>query len=49
MKPQHPSPTASPKSFRFIPITPSSTMAEFADQWAADGQRNIWGSVPGRR
>jgi pyruvate-ferredoxin/flavodoxin oxidoreductase len=28
------------------PITPSSTMAEFADQWAADGQRNIWGSVP---
>ena len=28
------------------PITPSSTMAEFADQWAADGQRNIFGSVP---
>ncbi|HVT96835.1 MAG TPA: pyruvate:ferredoxin (flavodoxin) oxidoreductase [Acidobacteriaceae bacterium] len=28
------------------PITPSSPMAEFADQWAADGQRNIFGSVP---
>jgi pyruvate-ferredoxin/flavodoxin oxidoreductase len=28
------------------PITPSSTMAEFADQWASEGKRNIWGSVP---
>jgi len=28
------------------PITPSSPMAEFADQWSADGQRNIFGSVP---
>jgi len=28
------------------PITPSSPMAEFADQWAADGQANIFGSVP---
>jgi len=29
-----------------FPITPSSTMAELADQWAAEGATNIWGSVP---
>ncbi|MGD1038929.1 MAG: pyruvate:ferredoxin (flavodoxin) oxidoreductase, partial [Roseiarcus sp.] len=28
------------------PITPSSTMAELADQWAAEGLTNIWGIVP---
>ncbi|WP_299014047.1 pyruvate:ferredoxin (flavodoxin) oxidoreductase [uncultured Photobacterium sp.] len=28
------------------PITPSSTMAEFADQWAAEDKRNIWGNIP---
>ena len=28
------------------PITPSSPMGEWADQWSADGQRNIWGSIP---
>ncbi|QSR85864.1 pyruvate:ferredoxin (flavodoxin) oxidoreductase [Methylacidimicrobium sp. B4] len=28
------------------PITPSSTMAELADQWAAEGRKNLWGSVP---
>lgn len=28
------------------PITPSSTMAELADEWTAAGLRNIWGSVP---
>ncbi|HEX3662269.1 MAG TPA: pyruvate:ferredoxin (flavodoxin) oxidoreductase [Acidobacteriaceae bacterium] len=28
------------------PITPSSTMAEFADQWSEEGKRNIWGAVP---
>jgi pyruvate-ferredoxin/flavodoxin oxidoreductase len=28
------------------PITPSSTMAELADEWAAAGVRNIWGGVP---
>ncbi len=28
------------------PITPSSTMGELADQWAAEGRTNIWGSVP---
>jgi len=28
------------------PITPSSTMGELADQWAAEGRANIWGLVP---
>ena len=28
------------------PITPSSPMGEFADEWSAVGKRNIWGSVP---
>ena len=28
------------------PITPSSPMAEFADQWSEEGKRNIWGAVP---
>ncbi len=28
------------------PITPSSTMAELADEWAAHGRRNIFGTVP---
>lgn len=28
------------------PITPSSPMGEFADQYSAEGQTNIWGSVP---
>jgi Pyruvate/2-oxoacid:ferredoxin oxidoreductase delta subunit len=29
-----------------FPITPSSTMAELADAWAAEGIRNIWGNIP---
>jgi pyruvate-ferredoxin/flavodoxin oxidoreductase len=28
------------------PITPSSTMAELADQWASEGKKNIWGNTP---
>jgi pyruvate-ferredoxin/flavodoxin oxidoreductase len=28
------------------PITPSSPMGEFSDQWSSDGQPNIWGSIP---
>ncbi|MCA9924332.1 MAG: pyruvate:ferredoxin (flavodoxin) oxidoreductase [Anaerolineales bacterium] len=28
------------------PITPSSPMGEWADQWSAEGKRNIWGSIP---
>jgi pyruvate-ferredoxin/flavodoxin oxidoreductase len=28
------------------PITPASPMGELADKWAADGRRNLWGTVP---
>jgi pyruvate-ferredoxin/flavodoxin oxidoreductase len=28
------------------PITPSSPMAEFCDQWSAEGRKNLWGTVP---
>ncbi|MDP6430546.1 MAG: pyruvate:ferredoxin (flavodoxin) oxidoreductase [Rhodospirillales bacterium] len=29
-----------------FPITPSSPMGEFADEWSALGKENIWGTVP---
>ncbi|HCN84594.1 MAG TPA: pyruvate:ferredoxin (flavodoxin) oxidoreductase, partial [Sphingobacteriaceae bacterium] len=29
-----------------FPITPSSTMAELADEWSAKGIKNIWGNIP---
>jgi pyruvate-ferredoxin/flavodoxin oxidoreductase len=29
-----------------FPITPSSTMAELADEWGAAGIKNIWGNIP---
>ncbi len=29
-----------------FPITPSSTMAELADEWSSNGVPNIWGNVP---
>src|SRR5437867_6256234 len=28
------------------PITPSSPMGEWADQWASEGKLNLWGTVP---
>jgi hypothetical protein len=28
------------------PITPSSAMGEWADQWAAERRPNLWGTVP---
>ncbi len=28
------------------PITPSSTMGEWADEWSAGGQANLWGTIP---
>ncbi|HET6440012.1 MAG TPA: pyruvate:ferredoxin (flavodoxin) oxidoreductase [Anaeromyxobacter sp.] len=28
------------------PITPSSPMGEFSDEWSAKGQPNVWGTVP---
>ena len=32
--------------FAIYPITPSSPMAEFADEWSAAGRKNLWGVVP---
>ncbi len=29
-----------------FPITPSSTMGEWADQWMSEGATNLWGTVP---
>ncbi len=29
-----------------FPITPSSTMGEWADEWSSHGQTNLWGTVP---
>ncbi len=29
-----------------FPITPASPMAELADQWTAEGIKNIWGNIP---
>jgi pyruvate-ferredoxin/flavodoxin oxidoreductase len=29
-----------------FPITPSSPMAELADEWSSQGRPNIWGTVP---
>ena len=28
------------------PITPASSMGEWADEWAAQGRPNLWGAVP---
>ena len=28
------------------PITPSSAMGEFSDEWSAKGKKNLWGTVP---
>ena len=34
------------ETIAIYPITPSSTMAELADEWSAHGKKNIWGGVP---
>jgi pyruvate-ferredoxin/flavodoxin oxidoreductase len=28
------------------PITPSSNMGEWADEWSAQGRKNLWGTIP---
>jgi pyruvate-ferredoxin/flavodoxin oxidoreductase len=28
------------------PITPSSAMGEFSDEWSAKGRKNLWGTIP---
>src|ERR1022692_1380132 len=34
------------EAIAIYPITPSSPMGEWADQWSQAGQKNIWGTVP---
>ncbi len=34
------------ETLAIYPITPSSPMAEFCDEWSAKGRKNLWGSVP---
>ena len=34
------------ESMAIYPITPSSPIAEWCDQWAAKGKRNLWGTIP---
>ncbi|HSP20283.1 MAG TPA: hypothetical protein VLQ79_12255, partial [Myxococcaceae bacterium] len=34
------------ETIAIYPITPSSTMAELADEWSAHGQQNVWGVIP---
>ncbi len=28
------------------PITPSSSMGEWADEWSSRGRTNVWGTIP---
>src|SRR3974377_22174 len=43
---------AAPAAYRLnevcciYPITPSSPMAELADEWSSQGRPNVWGTVP---
>src|SRR5512134_3697352 len=34
------------EAIAIFPITPSSPMAEFCDEWANRGQTNLWGVIP---
>ncbi len=34
------------ETIAIYPITPSSTMAELADEWSSQGRTNLWGGVP---
>jgi pyruvate-ferredoxin/flavodoxin oxidoreductase len=34
------------EAMAIYPITPSSPIAEWCDQWASEGKRNLWGTVP---
>ncbi|MGK5085631.1 pyruvate:ferredoxin (flavodoxin) oxidoreductase [Bdellovibrionota bacterium FG-1] len=34
------------ETIAIYPITPSSTMAEFADEWSSHHKPNIWGTIP---
>jgi len=34
------------ETMAIYPITPSSPIGEWCDQWAADGKKNLWGTTP---
>ena len=34
------------KSWAFTPLRPSSNMGEWCDQWASEGVKNLWGTIP---
>jgi len=34
------------ETIAIYPITPSSPMAEFCDEWSAHQKRNLWGTIP---
>src|SRR6185312_12806433 len=34
------------ETMAIYPITPSSTIAEWCDQWASEGKNNLWGTIP---
>ncbi len=35
------------EAMAIYPITPSSGIAEWCDQWASEGKKNLWGTIPG--
>jgi pyruvate-ferredoxin/flavodoxin oxidoreductase len=35
------------ETMAIYPITPSSPIAEWCDQWASEGKSNLWGTIPG--
>jgi pyruvate-ferredoxin/flavodoxin oxidoreductase len=35
------------EAMAIYPITPSSPIAEWCDQWASEDKKNIWGTIPG--
>jgi len=34
------------EAMAIYPITPSSPIAEWCDQWASEGKKNLWGTMP---
>ncbi|MCX6894451.1 MAG: pyruvate:ferredoxin (flavodoxin) oxidoreductase [Verrucomicrobia bacterium] len=34
------------ETMAIYPITPSSPIAEWCDQWASEGKKNLWGTIP---
>src|SRR5664279_1225427 len=35
------------ETMAIYPITPSSPIAEWCDQWASEGKKNLWDTIPG--